>query len=55
MDKSCGGITVVSKGPCPIETIEGFNKRIVEIIAMKYPKEVIEKIINEYERSLLKI
>lgn len=50
MDKKREGIRVISKEPCPKETIEGFNKRIAEIITMKFSKEFIEKVINEYEK-----
>lgn len=55
MTKRGGGIKVISNGPCPIEAIEGFNRRIAEILAMKFPKETIEKIIAEYERNKDKI
>jgi hypothetical protein len=51
MDKRGGGIKVISKNTCPVETIEGFNKRIAEVIAMKYSKEIIEEIIREYDRD----
>lgn len=44
-------IKVVSNNLCTEKTIKEFNKRIAEIIAMKYSKEVIEKIINEYEKK----
>lgn len=51
MANNSGGIKVISKSPCPIETINEFNKRIVEIIVIKYPKEFIEKVIREYEKN----
>ena len=51
MDKRSEGIKVVCKSSCPIETIEGFNKRIAEIIAIKFSKEFIGKLISEYESN----
>lgn len=51
MGKRDSGIKVISEGPCPKETVEGFNKRIAEVIAMKFSKEFIEKVINEYEKK----
>lgn len=44
-------IKVISNKVCPIETINSFNKRIAEFILMKYSKEVIEKLVNKYEKS----
>lgn len=55
MGNKGGGIKVINNGPCPIETINGFNRRIAEMIAMKYPKEVVEEIISEYEKKNQKI
>lgn len=55
MGNKGGGIRVISDGPCPEETIKEFNRRIAEIIAMNYPKDVVEKIIVEYEKSNQKI
>lgn len=51
MGNKDGGIKVVSNGSCPIETISGFNRRIAEIIVMKFPKDVVEKIISVYKEK----
>jgi hypothetical protein len=51
MGNKDGGIKVVSNTPCPIETISAFNRRIAEIIVMRFPKDVVEKIISEYKNK----
>lgn len=44
------GIKVITGSLCPDETIKEFNRRIAEIVSMKYSKEIIEEIISEYEK-----
>lgn len=44
-------IKVISNGLCAEETKNEFNRRIAEVIAMKYPKNIIKEIISEYENK----
>ena len=55
MAKLVRNIRVVNNGPCPIKAIDEFNRRIAEILLMKFSRETIEKVIIEYEKSKEKI
>lgn len=55
MSNKIRDIKVISNGSCPIETINGFNRRIAEIIEMKFSKNIIEKIIHENEKNNINI
>lgn len=46
-----GEIKVVCSKSCPKETVDEFNKRIAEIILLKYSKEIIDKVIDEYNNK----
>lgn len=51
MGKTGREIKVTSNGLCDEETINEFNRRIAEIIAMKFQKNIVKEIITQYENK----
>jgi len=49
MYNKCGEIKVICSKACPEETVGEFNKKIAEIIFLKYSREIIDKFIDEYD------